>query len=100
MNILLKGILLFGLNFLDAVLTLFWVRNDVAEEANGLMAHLLELGDMPFLSVKILMGATAMLVFYRFAHFRLARFGVSFSLIIYFALMFVHAFTGIAAFGL
>lgn len=100
MEILSKAALLFALNFLDAVLTLFWVKNNFAEEGNALMAHLLHLGDAPFLIVKISMGALALLVFYRYAHLRISKFGVSFALAIYVGLMFIHALTGISALNL
>jgi hypothetical protein len=63
------------------------------------MAHLLDLGDAPFLSVKILMGTAALLVFYRYAHLRLAQLGLSLALGVYLVLMVVHAFTGISALG-
>lgn len=92
-----KGVLLFGLNLIDALLTLFWVRNDVAEEGNALMAHLLEVGDTPFLLVKILMGTLAMVVFYRYGNLKVAQYGVKFSLLIYLALMGVHLLTGVSA---
>lgn len=91
---------MFGLNFIDAVLTLFWVRNNFAEEGNALMAHLLDLGDAPFLIVKILMGGLAMLVFYRFAHLRVAKFGLTLALTVYMALMLVHLATGLSAVGI
>ena len=48
--------LLFTLNFVDAVLTIFWVRNGYATEGNHLMSTLLDIGDMPFLMVKLAVG--------------------------------------------
>lgn len=100
MDILTKSLYLFGLNFLDAVLTLFWVRHNLAEEGNALMNHLLQLGDAPFLAVKILMGTLALLVFCRYAHLRLTNIGLSLALCIYSLLMVIHLFTGISALGL
>lgn len=97
MNILTKALCLFGLNFLDAVLTLYWVRNNFAEEGNALMAHLLNMGAAPFLIVKILMGTLALLVFYRYSHLRLTHVGLSLALGIYSLLMIVHLFTGISS---
>jgi hypothetical protein len=99
MDILLKAVLLFGLNFLDAVLTLFWVRHDLAEEGNVLMAHLLELGDGTFITVKALVGLAALLVFYRWGSLPLAQFGLTVALGIYGLLMVVHFLTGITALG-
>ncbi len=51
-----KCLLLFCLNWLDAQLTLVWVRTGAASEGNGLMAYLLRLGDAPFLLTKLLVG--------------------------------------------
>jgi hypothetical protein len=62
MDVPTKALWLFGLNFLDAVFTLFWVRYNFAEEGNTLMAHLLHLGDAPFLAVKILIGTFSLLM--------------------------------------
>lgn len=93
MSVLLKAILLFMLNLLDALLTLFWVRNDFAEEGNFLMAHLLSHGDMPFLLVKIGVGTIALLVFYRWAHLRISQLGLSLALGVYVLLMGIHLLT-------
>ena len=51
MGALYKSILLFILNWLDAQLTLVWVRTNLATEGNALMARLLNFGDNPFPSV-------------------------------------------------
>lgn len=97
MPVLLKAILLFGLNFVDAVLTLFWIRINAAQEGNALMAYILAFGEMPFLAVKIGIGALAVWMFCRFAHLRISQIGVSFALLIYVLLMGVHLLTGFAA---
>lgn len=99
MSALTKSILLFSLNWLDAQLTIIWVRAEVATEGNGLMARLLEMGNAPFLAVKLLVGAFAAYIFYRCAHLKLARRGMAVTLCIYFGLMFVHAATGMSALG-
>ena len=54
-----KSILLFTLNWLDAQLTLLWLRLHVASEGNKLMASLLDVGEAPFLTVKLTIGAFA-----------------------------------------
>jgi hypothetical protein len=92
--------LLFTLNFLDAVLTLFWVRNGFATEGNGLMAFLLDIGDLPFLAVKIIVGAITALVLWRWGNLRLAKYGLALTLTIYIGLMGIHFITGLSAFGL
>jgi len=99
MHLINQIVLLFGLNLLDALLTIFWVRNGVATESNQLMAELLNVGNFPFLLVKVAMGAVTAVVLYRYSNTRMARFGLSASLAIYLGLMGVHIFTGLNAFG-
>ena len=95
-----KSLLLFSLNWLDAQLTLLWLRLNVATEGNALMARLLEHGDLSFLAIKLGIGTAAAVILYRFAHLPLAKRGMTFVLMIYVALMFVHAATGCVALGL
>jgi hypothetical protein len=99
MSALTKCVLLFLLNWLDAQLTIIWVRNGLATEGNGLMAHLLDAGNMPFLVTKLAIGAIVAYVLYRWSHLALARRGLRLVLGLYFALMFVHAATGLSALG-
>lgn len=100
MSALTKCLLLFLLNWLDAQLTIFWVRAGLASEGNALMARLLDAGNWQFLSVKLLAGASVAYVLYRFAHLPLARRGAKLVLGIYLMLMFVHAATGLNALGM
>lgn len=99
MSPLNKSLLLFTLNWLDAQLTILWVRLNIATEGNGLMARLLDLGVAPFLLTKLAIGAFAAYVLYRCAHLPMARRGLRLVLGIYFALMGVHAVTGFSALG-
>lgn len=99
MGALSKSILLFVLNWLDAQLTIIWIRSNVATEGNGLMARLLEMGNAPFLITKLAIGAFAAYVLYRCAHIKIARHGMSLVLGIYLALMLIHATTGMTAMG-
>ena len=94
-----KSLLLFLLNWLDAQLTILWVRGGVATEGNGLMAYLLDLGNAPFLCAKLLVGGLVAYTLYRFSHLALARRGLRFALGLYLALMLVHAATGASALG-
>ena len=99
MGALAKSITLFLLNWLDAQLTLFWVRSDIATEANNLMAQLLHIGDAPFLLTKLAIGAFSAYVLYRCSHLPIARRGMKLALTVYGALMLVHVATGLSAMG-
>jgi hypothetical protein len=99
MGALAKSAVLFGLNWLDAQLTLFWVHSRLATEGNGLMSELLKAGDAPFLLVKVAIGAFAAYTLYRCSHLPLARRGMQLVLTVYVALMLVHAVTGMSALG-
>lgn len=99
MHTLYKSLLLFAMNWLDAQLTILWVRLNVASEGNALMASLLNVGEAPFLAVKLAIGAFAAYVLYRCAHMPLARRGMKLVLGLYLLLMMVHVATGLAALG-
>src|ERR1700747_1330161 len=99
MGTLSKSLVLFALNWIDAQLTLIWVRADIASEGNGLMGALLRIGDAPFLLVKLAIGAFAAYTLYKCSHLPLARRGLQLVLGIYLALMLAHAATGMSALG-
>ena len=91
--------LLFALNFLDAVLTIYWVEKGFATEGNQLMAGLLDIGILPFLAVKIAVGAVAAVVLWRWGNMQLAKYGLAVALAVYICLMCIHLFTGLVGFG-
>lgn len=99
MDTLYKSLLLFAMNWLDAQLTILWVRLNVATEGNALMARVLSFGEAPFLGVKIVIGAFAAFILYRCAHIPLARRGMRLVLGLYLLLMMVHVATGLTALG-
>ena len=99
MGTLSKSLLLFSLNWLDAQLTLLWIRLNVAAEGNALMAHILNYGEFTFLGIKLAIGALAAYVLYRCAHLPLARRGLTAVLGVYVLLMMVHVATGCVALG-
>ncbi len=99
MGALTKSLVLFFLNWIDAQLTLIWIRAGVASEGNGLMNELLKIGDGPFLFAKLAVGAFAAYVLYRCAHLPLARRGMQAALVIYCLVMCAHAATGVSALG-
>lgn len=99
MGALSKAVLLFAMNWLDAQLTILWVRLNVATEGNGFMARLLDHSEGSFLSFKLLIGALAAYILYRCAEIPLARRGLKFVLGVYLLLMVVHIATGFSALG-
>lgn len=99
MGALSKAILLFAMNWLDAQLTILWVRLHVATEGNGVMATLLNHSENSFLSVKLVIGALSAYILYRFAEIPIARRGMKVVLGIYLALMVLHMATGFSALG-
>lgn len=100
MQLLHGATLLFGLNLLDALLTLVWVRNGIAEEGNHLMAKLLEIGDLSFLGAKIAIGTVTVIVLLKWGNLKLAQYGLALALTVYIGLMGIHIVTGLSAFGL
>jgi hypothetical protein len=66
------GLLVLLLSCVDAMLTLTLLDKG-AYEANHLMAHLLSIGDKPFLVTKIVMTAAGVLFLLMHAHFRILR---------------------------
>ena len=73
MHLIAPTFLLFVLNLVDAILTIVWVRTGVATESNQLMAGLLDIGNAPFLIVKVAIGTVAAIVLYRSGNRPLAR---------------------------
>jgi len=94
-----KALLLFAMNWLDAQLTILWLRLDIATEGNGIMASLLNHSEASFLSVKLLIGGLSAYILYRFAEIPIARKGMKMVLVVYLALMVIHAVTGFSALG-
>lgn len=99
MQLVHQSLLLFALNLFDGVLTIYWVHNGFAPEGNQLMAVLLEAGYIPFLAVKLAVGALAAFVLWRWGNLRLARYGLTVTLGIYIGLMGVHFVTWLSTFG-
>ena len=99
MGALSKALLLFAMNWLDAQLTILWLRLHIATEGNGIMAGLLNHSEASFLLVKLLIGGLSAYILYRFAEIPIARRGMKIALGIYLALMIVHMVTGFSALG-
>ena len=99
MSALTKCLLLFVLNWLDAQLTVAWVRAGLATEGNALMARLLEAGDWPFVLTKLVVGGLVAYTLWRFSSLGVARRGLNFALGLYLCLMLVHAAAFATALG-
>lgn len=92
-------IVLFLLNFFDALLTVYWVRNGYASEGNVIMASLLEMGNTPFLTAKLAIGVVTAIVLLRWKNLRIAQYGLAIALTVYTGVMAIHFLTGLSAFG-
>ena len=99
MDLIRPAFLLFSLNLLDALLTIIWVRNGVANEANLIMAKFLDAGDTTFLVAKLAIGIFAATVFVIGSEKPLAKYGLSLALAVYMGLIGIHLVTGISAMG-
>jgi len=69
-RLVFTGLLVLLLSCLDALLTLT-LLNKGAYEANYLMAHLLHIGDRPFVIAKVAITAAGVLFLLMHAHFRI-----------------------------
>jgi len=78
-------------NLIDLVSTVTFVTLGYAEEANPLMASLLELGAPVFAAAKIAMVSVGVYVLWRFRHLAVARAGSVAVSAAYGALMLYHA---------
>jgi hypothetical protein len=92
-------VILFALNLVDALVTVFWVRGGLASETNQIMAWLLDIGPAPFLLVKLAMGTVTAAVLLYGSQYRLAKIGVTLALFAYGGAFVTHVFTGLAAAG-
>ena len=90
---------LFGLNAIDALITIVWIRTGLATEGNYLMAILLDMGEVPFLAFKLAMGIFAAAVLLHGSQYKLARFAVRLGLVVYCGVIVSHILTGFAVFG-
>jgi hypothetical protein len=92
-------VLLFALNLLDALVTVFWVKGGLAPETNQIMAWVLDIGPGSFLLVKLAMGSITAGVLLYGSQYRLAKIGVTLALFAYGGAFVTHVFTGLAAAG-
>lgn len=84
------AVLLNILNVCDTFLTIHWVTNDIAEEANPLMDYLIVISPWLFASIKIILVALGSWLLYRFRESRVSWLAMTHCLIVYLWLMSVH----------
>ena len=95
LRVIVLAILL--LNLLDAVLTLVWVHAGIAEEANLLLAHVLEKSSVGFVLVKMSLVSLGLILLWQQRSRLLARAGFAVALFAYSALFVYHLAIAAAA---
>jgi hypothetical protein len=99
LNLSRSVFLLFALNIVDALVTIFWIRYGITTEGNYLMATVLDYGEAPFFAIKLGMGLVTAGVLLYGAQYRLAQIGARLGLIAYSFAIASHILTGFAAKG-
>ena len=97
MGALSKALLLFAMNWLDAQLTILWLRLNVATEGNGSWRPCWTTAKVRFFQSNSSSALLSAYVLYRFAEIPMARRGMKMVLGVYLALMVVHVVTGFSA---
>lgn len=82
------------LNTLDAVFTSWWVAAGWADEANPMMARVLDHGLPAFIFVKLAIGMGAVLMLRAHSNRALARVGLAAVLVAYAGVLFIHLHAG------
>ena len=83
-------ILLVVLNIIDALATVYFVSNGYAEELNPLMAAWLELGNIPFLFVKLFFTSLGIGFLWYSRKHKLAHILTAILLVVYIVIATVH----------
>ena len=81
---------LFIANIIDAALSLQWIKMNVAEEANPLMAYLIDLAPRLFLIVKISLITLSCIILWRFSNHTGAKIFALLAAILYAAILGIH----------
>jgi|GEM_PF-4753627 hypothetical protein len=93
LTVLKTGALLrfiFMANILDGLLTLHWMNMKVADEANPLMAHLIEIDPNLFLGVKFAAVTISCLIFWRYHRLISAKIVIILSALLYASVLGLH----------
>ncbi len=78
------------LNLIDAVATMVWVGTGRAQEANPLMAGLLDSSPLAFMLVKLALVSGGVVVLWRFRDRALALAGTLAVFLAYYGLLLIH----------
>ena len=81
---------IFVLNVMDALMTVYWIQSGV-EEANPIMAGVMDVHYMLFIVVKMAMVGMGCSVLWHTHHKILSAFGTMFALAVYSSVVFYHA---------
>lgn len=82
--------LIFALNVVDAVATLYWVVNGLAREANPLMRELLGIHPLLFVFAKLSLVGLGVWVLWRHRHRPLAVVAIALLFLVYYGLTIYH----------
>jgi hypothetical protein len=85
---IVKGTLV--LNLLDALFTLFWVVNGLAEEANPLLDEIVHQHPLAFVTAKLGLVSLGSLLLWRYRHRPLAVVGIFVAFLAYYGLLLIH----------
>ncbi len=86
----LLAVLLNLLNVLDAGLTLHWVTNNIAQEANPLMDYLISQGPWLFVTIKTILVGLGTWLLWNYRQSRASWAAMSCCLAVYIWIMFIH----------
>ena len=95
MRRLLTG--LFVLNFLDAILTLIWIKVGFATEANPIMDAVMKIHPSLFVLAKVALVSACLGILWATRHKALARFCSVFGFSVYSLIIVYHVVGGIAS---
>lgn len=82
--------LIFLLNILDGILTLTWIKMRVADEANPLMAYLIDIDPTVFLFAKISSVTLSCFILWRLRSYSISKYITLFALSLYGGIVIYH----------
>ena len=84
--------LIFLINAVDGVLTIFWVFSGHATEANPIMDHLIDVDPVVFMAVKLCLVAMGSYLLWRLRYKRVAVVAVFVLFMVYYSILVMHAY--------